>query len=789
MRNRKAARREPETLEKTYALDTESTKRAKARNRVFKITGAALAGTALAGMSFSACFAAESSSVSSSTNAGTTSASSKINVNSSLAYSQAGVPSEKNETVYVFSKADGTVKNVTVSGELKNDDKSTLLRDPSNLTNVVNAESKGEFAQTGEGYVWDAEGESVYYQGQSSSALPVEVKVTYTLDGVKVQPGDLAGKNGHVKIRFDYTNLSKQSGSVYTPFVALTGLIMDNENFKNVKVTNGKAIDDGDRTIVAGYAMLGLEEDLGISVGSVDIPDYVEIEADASNFKLDSTLTMVSSSFFNDVNTDFDSGDIQGSIDALNSASNQLVDGSSQLVTGLNQLNTGATALAAGTTQLADATSDLPAQTTKLNVGAGQLASGLSQAAALSAGAPSGAQQLYAGSAQLGEGLTKLDGVLGTTGGYIDDALTDLNGTEIEKDMQSVSSAADAYQTAYVAAAQAGYGEKIASTHEALTPLFAQLKENAALLKKISDDEKLAAASAQASAATAQSDVSQAEESLSAMSTDGMTEEQKDAIAAAQKSLSSASGNIENATASVNEVASLSDDITTAASNAETASNSVGDAQNELQAQDTETSNALTEYQAAAANLQTAATLLQTDAAKANVSQAVINMEAAKGFLSAARGSQGLGALCAGNTQITTNLGTLSAGITKIAAGLGSASDGATQLAAGTQQLAGATPTLVGGIAQVNTGAQALASGATSASAGTQKLADGMKQFNDEGIQKIVSMYQDNIAGLGDRVKATAQAGKDYNTFSGIEQGTTGQVKFVFETDAIEAGK
>ena len=58
--------------------------------------------------------------------------------------------------------------------------------------------------------LWDADGKDIYYQGESSEELPVEVKMTYYLDGQEIQPEELAGKSGKVKIRIDYLNHSSQ---------------------------------------------------------------------------------------------------------------------------------------------------------------------------------------------------------------------------------------------------------------------------------------------------------------------------------------------------------------------------------------------------------------------------------------------------------------------------------------------------------------------------------------------------------------------------------------------------
>ena len=42
-------------------------------------------------------------------------------------------------------------------------------------------------------------------RASQNEELPVDVKVTYKLDGEEIEPSELAGKSGKVTIRFDYS--------------------------------------------------------------------------------------------------------------------------------------------------------------------------------------------------------------------------------------------------------------------------------------------------------------------------------------------------------------------------------------------------------------------------------------------------------------------------------------------------------------------------------------------------------------------------------------------------------
>lgn len=169
------------------------------------------------------------------------------------------------------------------------------------------------------------------------------MKITYTLDGKTVTPDEIKGKSGKVTIRFDYTNNEKRTVKVdgkdtqmYVPFLMVTGTVLDNEKFSNVKVTNGKLVNDGDRSAVLGFALPGMQENLGLDKDDYEIPSYVEISADVKDFELMTCMTVGTTELFNEVDTDkLNMDDIDGTIKEFTDAVDQLSDGSSQLYDGL----------------------------------------------------------------------------------------------------------------------------------------------------------------------------------------------------------------------------------------------------------------------------------------------------------------------------------------------------------------------------------------------------------------------------------------------------------------------
>lgn len=255
----------------------------------------------------------------------------------------------KNETVYVIADANGSAKKVIVSDWIKNTTGAKSFTDVSELENIENVNGDETFTVNENNmYEWRSDGKDIYYQGTSSSELPVGVNVTYKLDGKEIAPEKLAGKSGKVTIRFDYSNrqfekvkIDGKEEKIYVPFVMITGMMLDNDSFGNVEVTNGKVINDGSHTYVAGFALPGMQESLDIDSEDFEIPNYVEITAEVENFQLATTLTLATNEMFS--NIDFSKLDekvdeLNDKLDDLTSATNKLIDGSSELYDGLETL-------------------------------------------------------------------------------------------------------------------------------------------------------------------------------------------------------------------------------------------------------------------------------------------------------------------------------------------------------------------------------------------------------------------------------------------------------------------
>ncbi|MCR5286441.1 MAG: hypothetical protein K6D93_00675 [Saccharofermentans sp.] len=335
--------------------------------------------------------------------------------------------SGKNETVYVIKNSDGTKKTI-VSAWLKNPSGSASLKDVTCLDNIeiVKGDAKLEKNENGN-VTWNTEGADVYYTGTTGKAAPVDVDVTYTLDGAKLKASELKGKSGHLVIDINYKNtMSKtvtgkdgKDYTIYMPFIMSTGMILDNAKFSNITVKNGEAVNDGDHTMVMGIGFPGLYDSLGLDtidfskidedkkIERSDIPDSVTIECDVKDCDEFSALTVAKTFDINKISKTYDIGKLDADIDDMTDGMKKLLDGSEDLHTGISKVNkgvkslqSGAKTLSSGADSLAKGAKKLSSGTNTLSAGAKDLSDGMSK---LNKALPSeaDAKKLAAGSTQI----------------------------------------------------------------------------------------------------------------------------------------------------------------------------------------------------------------------------------------------------------------------------------------------------------------------------------------------------------------------------------------------------
>lgn len=256
----------------------------------------------------------------------------------------------KDETIYAKLNSDGSIKSSTVSEHLSDDGNSTIT-DKSSLLDITNVNGDETYTKDGDKIVWETNGKDIYYQGSSDEELPIDISVTYSLDDKEMDVNDMIGKSGSVKIVLKYNNnlekvvkVNGKNETLYVPFVVATTSIISNSENKNIKVTNGKVIDNGVNSVIVALSSPGLYESLDID--ELEDFDTVEISYETECFELSSIYSVATNKLFSESDLDvFDEVDkLYDSIDTLSDSSTMLVNGSKELLSAIkSQIGTGNT--------------------------------------------------------------------------------------------------------------------------------------------------------------------------------------------------------------------------------------------------------------------------------------------------------------------------------------------------------------------------------------------------------------------------------------------------------------
>ena len=351
----------------------------------------------------------------------------------------------KDETVYTNAKSNGEQYQTIVTDHLINEEDEKLLKDMTNLLNIENTSGDEKFTQDGESLVWEADSNDIYYKGETDQELPVKLNIKYELDGKEISSDEIAGKSGKVKITISFENkeehevqINGKTEKMYTPFVVATGTYINNDNNKNIEVTNGKAIDDGSKTMVVGLTFPGMQESLNIDKNTLEIPTSIEITMETTNFEMNNIINYTTPKLIEDSELDIFSklDDIYSKVETLQSASKQIENGAKTLSDGtttyvekskefnqalnkfsdgVSSANTSYSRIDAGIKNLNSSVPDLTSGTKSLSDNLGAVNNGVKTMSDMLDGSQESMNNLKSGAQNISGGLTQLSAAMKTT--------------------------------------------------------------------------------------------------------------------------------------------------------------------------------------------------------------------------------------------------------------------------------------------------------------------------------------------------------------------------------------
>ena len=545
---------------------------------------------------------------------------------------------------------------------------------------------------------------------------------------------------------FDYVNNCKKTVEIdgkneemYVPFLMISGMILDNDNFKNITVDNGKVIDDGDKTVVAGFALPGLSDNLALSDDTdIDIPSSVTIKADVTDFSLATTLTVATNDVFNKVSIDDDDTveEIEDKLDTLDSSMKQIVDGASELHGYL--------------TELLDKSGELIEGIAELDTYANQISQSV--------------DKLYK------DGVVYIDGKLAE----LSSGLSTLSGNSAQLNAgakQVYDTLLSTVETQLKAAGLDALGIKV----PALT-----IENYAAELNKLVnalDETNVRAYATQIAKKTVTDKVNASESQITAAVTEAVKTEVTNTVKTTvvlPKVLASQNLTMEQYNALPAAVKSQIDAAVDAQMQSETVQAAITAQMRTDKVKKTISDNvAAQKTKLIAENMAGTEVQTQINAAVTKAKDGQTQIKSAKESLdSYATFYQGVLAYTAGTDTAAAGSAQLSQGYTE-------------NITANVKTLSDKLKEYVAGIDKLNTSAPAFKDAVSQITDGAGTLADGTSKFYDEGIKAIIDKI-DDITPVITRLKATLDISRDYQSFGGKSDDMTGSTKFIYRTESIE---
>jgi putative membrane protein len=631
-------------------------------------------------------------------------------------------------------------------------------------------------------------------QEESDEDLPITYTVKYELDGKEISSEELAGKSGKVKITINYENKSENKVTVngtqetmYTPFLVVSGTIINNKNNSNIEVTNGKVIENGDKTIVVGLCLPGMQESLKLN--DVEIPESIEITMDTTNFEMNNIINFCTPKVL-DEDIDWSMfDDIFDQVNTLSSSMDQIEDGSVSLNDGIIVLKDGVESLNSGASELTDGVKTLSTGANTLNDGAKSLKTGTEEYSSKSKEFNSAMKQLIAGVSKLNTGYTDLD-----------NGIKSLN--ENAKKLEAGS------KSVYDGLTQAKAGiETIDTSVEKIQAGATSLSEGATNLKQGTTSAKAGITQIINSvSALPGSDTTEEIEGLKELEDGNKTliKSYEDINTALQAQINNVSD--ETLKATLTKQIELNEKNITALESNNTAINSTIDT---LEASSTEAAqklkNALDGLKEGIEGLETGATDLETGAKaleegtkslKAGTSN--LNLSSDALVDGAKQVSDGMSKVSSGTEDLENGSATVKEGLTnlddsskqilsannQLTDAAGTIASGAESLANGSSTLNDGVKTLLAGSNKLSEGTNTLLSGSVTLSEGSQTLTDGIHKFNAEGIQKISKYVNVDLQNLITRGQKLEELSNNYNTFGSDKERNS--IKFISIIDSIK---
>ena len=602
----------------------------------------------------------------------------------------------------------------------------------------------------------DAEGDpKEIYKGSdpadlNDTRLPIEVKISYSMDGEEKTPEEITGGSGHVTVRIDYTVLEYETlriggelCTVYAPMLVISAAVLNNSNYHDIRVSNGDVMGIGDNTAVAGYAMPGLSESLGIRRSEdIDIPGSVEFSAYTDSFEPLTIYTVASAGMLEGYDDDPDFlTELISDVSSMNKATDSLMNGAENLESGMEKLISGAEKISDASSDIAAVAAETAKGAAELSAGADTLSSGLAELSGKSSSVNEGAKSVFESLLSTAQTQLKASGLDAgdlTIGNY----KTKLGQVIDSLDKDKIYAQALEQVTAEVeknrSAVEEAVTENVKSivTDQVTAAVRLQVEENVR-----------AAAEAQVREGVIRSVTGLSAEKYDAAVKAGEIDESVQGAVRQEVESRMASDEIQNTIAAAVETQMDSDDIRQmiASSVKQQISNATDAKIQEL------------------------------------INEGMESEEVQKKLAEAEEGAKAVIAL-------KTSLDKYNAfylGVLAYTGAVDQAAAGARDVTSGSEDLAAGAAALSEGCCELSEKLFEFSEGAETIRDGSSDLKDGISRFDKEAVKKMSDFVNKDLSDYSDKLRAVTNIGRKYRNGYPLSNGSDGRYRYVFKSDSF----
>jgi putative membrane protein len=272
----------------------------------------------------------------------------------------------KDETVYGFLGADGSVGDVRVVNRLILPDGGTWVDRGSYLSvRAMETDLAPEFSPGR--VVWDlsgSKGRDFYYEGVMNQALPLKAEAGWKLDGTPVKAESLSGASGSLEWTLSLAPDEGLQKNLRDGFLTQIQLSLDLDKASFLEAKDATVTVTGHMATIVWTLMPGKS---GTFAWKAKVTDFAMESVTISLVKYSNPVAA-------------DVAKLTDGVTKMEDAGTKLADGTDELATGLGSLNDGITEFSAGLARLAKGSADLTTGLGDYAVGMGSFGNGLMDA-------------------------------------------------------------------------------------------------------------------------------------------------------------------------------------------------------------------------------------------------------------------------------------------------------------------------------------------------------------------------------------------------------------------------